>query len=145
MHNIHNILQILLTEPWRYKISLFPTKEQKKLSRKKSQHSFWIAIAGDSLDDLHLFAFLLFFSFWLTSKCLNYCLKASDFFCLFAVVVVVYFLPSSLGRNLREKRFITLLWQQKLKHLLQSFFLYILFSFCTFTVDYFALPGKPLC
>ena len=144
MHNIYNILQILLTESWRCKVSLFPTKEQKKLSRKKSKHRFWIAIRRVWMIYICLL-FFFFFSFWLTSKCLNYCLKASDFFGLFAVVVVVYFLPSSLRRNLREKRFITLLCQKKLKHLLQSFFLYFLFSFCTFTVDYFALPGKPLC
>ena len=49
--------------------------------------------------------FSSFFSFWLTSKCLNYCLKASDFFvCLLLLLLLLFiFYQVSPGRTPRRK------------------------------------------
>ena len=95
----------------------------------------------DSLDDLHLFAFLLFFSFWLTRKFLNYCLKDSDFF----VCLLLFIFYQVVHGGPPRRKGLLHYYGKKIKTFASvSFSIYPIFILY-FRVDYFALPGKPLC
>ena len=118
----------------------FANKRTEEIKQKEKQ-TYLLNCNRDSLDDLHLFAFLLFFSFWLTSKCLNYCLKASDFFVCLLLLLLFIFYQVSPGRTPRRKGLLHY-YGKKIKTFASvSFSTYPIFILY-FTVDYFALPGN---